>query len=164
MEVTMGVLKIIAHLVKPSSLLRLGLAWVKNLGRRCRSSTDLVSGSDGLNSQQLRDLGTGQETTERVRGSLPECVLFFFLEATVADAAKVVRVHASILCDAVDFLHGHWVQLPRATVDEGSFVRILTGLAVVKDELELRFAWFILSDNIPVLPEFCRKRRKAKAQ
>jgi len=51
-----------------------------------------------------------------------------------------------------------------ATVDEGSVVGILTGLSVVVYEFEFFFVGFVLAEDVPIFPEFCRKGMNARME
>ena len=82
------------------------------------------------------------------------------VEAAIADLAELVRVHAGIGGDLVDLLHRRRIEITIAAVDEGALVGVLPCLAIVVHKLELWLVWIILSNDVPVLPEFCVREDK----
>ena len=82
------------------------------------------------------------------------------VEAAIADLAELVRVHAGIGGDLVDLLHRRRIQIACSAVDEGALVGILPCLAIVVHKLELWLVCIILSNNVPILPEFYDRENK----
>ena len=82
------------------------------------------------------------------------------VEAAVTNLAELIGVHTGVRGDLVHLLHGRGVKITCAAVDEGTIVSVLPSLAVVVDKLELWLVGIVLTDDIPVFPEFCYRMKQ----
>ena len=148
----MRVFQVIPYFVPPRSIHTIGFAWIQDLGRLITGS-NRITGSDGLYTEQLRNLGTGQDATKRVGRFWHG--LIFRKAAPILNATELFWFHARTVGNFVHFLHAFIGEFRSATVNESPFVGILTRLSVVINEFELFIlTQLVLTNDIPILPEF----------
>ena len=144
------VLQIVPDFVPPRAFRRQRCRRLQFLGRG-RVASQGVAGGDGLDSEEFGDAGTGHQAAEGADRLFRDHVR----EAAVPYSAKLLGVHARALGNRVDLSHRFGTEFLGAAVDKGAFVGVLSGLAVVVDELELGLAGLVFAEDVPVLPEFC---------